>query len=102
MREFRICNNRIPTGIRRWHNMVQSNRLTCNVYELIVNSILFYRVMVFNATSNNISVISWQSVLFAEETGDNHRPRPVANHWYRVYLTMSGLELTTLMVIGTD
>ena len=80
--------------------MVQSNRLTCNVYELIVNSILFYRVMVFNATSNNISVISWQSVLFAEETGDNHRP--VANHWYRVYLTMSGLELTTLMVIGTD
>jgi len=25
--------------------------------------------MVFNATSNNISVISWQSVLLVEETG---------------------------------
>ena len=27
------------------------------------------RVMVFNATFNNISVISWQSVLLVEETG---------------------------------
>jgi hypothetical protein len=26
-------------------------------------------VMVFNATFNNISVISWQSVLLVEETG---------------------------------
>jgi len=40
------------------------------------------RVMVFNATFNNISVISWWSVLFEEETavpGENHRP--VASHW---------------------
>jgi hypothetical protein len=29
--------------------------------------------MVFNATFNNISVISW-SVLLEEETGENHRP----------------------------
>ena len=27
------------------------------------------RVMVFNATSNNISVISWGSVFLVEETG---------------------------------
>ena len=27
------------------------------------------RVMMFNATFNNISVISWQSVLLVEETG---------------------------------
>jgi len=27
-----------------------------------------YRFMVFNATFNNISVISWQSVLLVEET----------------------------------
>jgi hypothetical protein len=35
------------------------------------------RAMVFNATFNNISVISWQSVLLVEETGvlgENHRP----------------------------
>jgi hypothetical protein len=33
-------------------------------------------VMVFNATLNNISFISWRSVLLVEETrvpGDNHR-----------------------------
>ena len=37
--------------------------------------------MVFYATFNNISVISWQSVLLEEETGvpgENHRP--VASH----------------------
>jgi hypothetical protein len=27
------------------------------------------RVMMFNATFNNISIISWRSVLFVEETG---------------------------------
>jgi hypothetical protein len=37
------------------------------------------RVMVFNATFNNISVVSWQSVLLFEETGvpgagENRRP----------------------------
>jgi hypothetical protein len=40
------------------------------------------RFMVFNATFNNISVISWQSVLLVQETrvpGENHRP--VACHW---------------------
>ena len=30
--------------------------------------------MVFNATINNISVISWWSVLLVEKTGENHRP----------------------------
>jgi hypothetical protein len=30
--------------------------------------------MVLNATFNNISVISWRSVLLVEETGKNHRP----------------------------
>ena len=37
--------------------------------------------MVFNATFNNISVISWRSVLLVVETvgpGENHRP--VASH----------------------
>jgi len=38
--------------------------------------------MVFNATFNNISVISWWSVLLVKETGvprENHRP--TAGHW---------------------
>jgi len=38
--------------------------------------------MVFNATFNNISGISWLSVLLVEETGvtgENHRP--ATSHW---------------------
>ena len=40
-----------------------------------------FRVMVFNVTFNNISIILWLSVLLVEETGvpgENHRP--VASH----------------------
>ena len=39
-------------------------------------------LMVFNATFNNITVLSWRSVLLVEETGvtaENHRP--VTSHW---------------------
>ena len=36
--------------------------------------------MVFNATFNNISVISWRSVLLVEETGvPEENQRPVAS-----------------------
>ena len=38
---------------------------------------LYVCLMVFNTTFNNISVISWWSVLLVEETGGhrkNHRP----------------------------
>jgi hypothetical protein len=40
------------------------------------NYICMGRVMMFKATFNNISVISWLSVLLLEETGENH----VASH----------------------
>jgi hypothetical protein len=46
--------------------------------------ILCVCVMVFNATFNNMSVISWRSVLLVEETGvrgENYRP--VASHTVR-------------------
>ena len=36
--------------------------------------------MVFNATFNNISVTSWQSVLLAEETGVPRKSWPAASH----------------------
>jgi hypothetical protein len=38
----------------------------------------WFGFMVFSATFNNISVISWRSVLLVEETGKKHRP--VASH----------------------
>jgi hypothetical protein len=67
-------------------------------------------VVVFNADFNNISVISWRSVLLMEETrvtGENHRS--VASHWQTLsHNAVSstprrvGFELINLVVIGTD
>ena len=50
---------------------VKTNKLKRIIYDLYR-----VRVMVFNTTFNNISVISWQSVLLVEETGgpgENHQ-----------------------------
>jgi hypothetical protein len=42
---------------------------------------VFVDFMVLNATFNNISVISWQSVLLVEENGGpGETHRPVASH----------------------
>ena len=60
-----------------------------------------------NATFNNISDISWRSVLLVEESGENHGP--AASQWqlnhimlYWVYLAWVGFEIKTLVVIDTD
>jgi hypothetical protein len=45
-----------------------------NVPTSMMKNMYYESVMVFNATFNNISVISWRSVLLVEETGENHRP----------------------------
>ena len=65
------------------------------------------RFIVFNATFNIISAISWRSALLVEETGvsiENHRP--VASHWqilsHNVVLSEWGFELTNLVVISTN
>ena len=68
------------------------------------------RVMMSNATFNNISAISWRSVLLVEETevsGENHRP--VTSHWqtlsHNVVSSTSRHELdsySTLVVMRTD
>jgi hypothetical protein len=68
------------------------------------------RLMLFNATFNNFSVTSYQSVLLVEETwipGEHHRP--VTRHWQTLsqccieYISpWAGFVLITLVVIGTD
>jgi len=53
--------------------------------------------MVFNATFNNISVISWPSVLFVEETGENHQP--IASHWRTLSHNVVHLAMKELILI---
>ena len=51
--------------------------------------------MVFIVTFNNISVISWRSVLLMEETGvsgENHRP--ATSHWQTVSHNVVSLSVT--------
>ena len=68
--------------------------------------------MMFNATFNNISAISWRSVLLVEETGvlgekkntDLSQATDKFDHimLYQVHFVWAGFKLTTLVVIGTD
>jgi hypothetical protein len=63
--------------------------------------------LVLNTTFNNISVISWRSVLLVEETGvarENNR-HAASNKLYHIMLYTSPwawFELATSVVIGTD
>ena len=70
------------------------------------------RVVAFNATFNNMSAISWRSLLLMEENWvheENHRP--AASHWQALshYVASStpchkldSNSIATLVMIGTD
>jgi hypothetical protein len=61
---------------------VRRYMLTLSYNLVFIVVVIVATVMMLNATLNNISVISWRSVLLVEETGvpgENHRP--VASHW---------------------
>ena len=65
---------------KRYITVPKSNRKIVEKVCLFV--CLFVCLMMYNAIFNNISVISWRSVLLVEETGEpgeNHRP--VTSNW---------------------
>jgi hypothetical protein len=66
---------------------------------VLILVVLKVKVMVFNTTFNNISVLSWHSVLLVEEIkvpGENRQPAELDNYFsvqykstvwkYRIYL----------------
>jgi hypothetical protein len=66
--------------MKRKHSLINSLQICLFSREglIIKRSRVGVVFMLFNATFNNISVISWRSVLLVEDTGDNHRS--VASH----------------------
>jgi hypothetical protein len=69
---------------------------------------LFVCLMVTNATFNNITVISWQSVLLVEETGClRETQQSAASHWQTlshnvVHLALMVIRTRWSVVVGTD
>ena len=64
---YRIC-----IILLLWYLFIRvwSESVLCHYMFIDMNIIVFpHRIMVVNATFNNISVISWRSVLLVEETG---------------------------------
>jgi hypothetical protein len=57
------------------HNQLETPHISI-IYQVIIITMLFVCLMVFNVTLSNMSVISWRSILLVEETegpGENHR-----------------------------
>ena len=81
--DFRTVSMLVMFGIGVFMDLNWSHQLNFYVGYLTAGRPLGYiRLMMFNATFNNISVISWRSVLLVEETvvpGENHQP--AANRW---------------------
>ena len=76
----------------------------------MTNILLWFGVMVFNATFKTISVISWRSVLLVEKTEYSEKSTDLPqmtdklDHMmlYRVQFAWAEFELTTLVVMDTD
>ena len=69
----------------KWYLNIRSQTFNA-MHVMLFLGLLWFRSMVFNATFNNVSVISLWSLLLVEETrgpGENHRP--AASHWQTVW-----------------
>jgi hypothetical protein len=76
------------------------------VLKIVVKIRARLRVMVFNATFNNISVVSWRSVFLIEETGvpgENHRPAASHRQTFITYIEytsrLSGIPRVNIRIL---
>ena len=87
----------MPVATYRCYSITR-NALDASLHKDRENDNLAQEVMVLNSIFNNISVISWRSVLLVEETEENRRPAAIRGQ-NAVLLVMTGIR--TLVVIGT-
>ena len=108
---YRENSQRLVWNRKRYKELLASNACYYNVFPYYFGRFGFWvRAMVFNATSNNISVISWKSGLLVEETGvPGEHHRPVAKHWQTLSHNvvsstphLGGIQTHNVLVIGTD
>jgi len=93
----------------QYFSFINDCKLVCKWWYRMGGMVLWF-YGVFNATFNNISYISWQSVLLVEETEDPEKTTDLPQLTDKFYLIMlytspspwEGFELTTSVVIGTD
>jgi len=74
----------INSSISRAITQIIQNSLNRPLILDIIDINVGVRVMVLNATFNNISIISWRSILLVEVPEENHRP--VASKLYHITL----------------